>query len=103
MPLNCIENERNHVEVWYDELVGRFGCDRDSIRGLYGLAQLSQRGYEEANSIVWKMFKKVCDKEHIGNPSAFLHNSVNLASNALQSPREHLKGGRRVDHRTAHQ
>ena len=81
----CTDNDpRKHVEVWYDELVGRFKCDRDSIRELYGLAQLSQRGYEEANAIVWKMCKKVCDNEHIDNPSAFLHKRVKTAREELQ-------------------
>ena len=102
-PWCVVDDRRNTVDVWYDELAYRFGCARESICGLMLLAQLSPQGYVEANSIMWKMFKKVCDKEHIGRPSVFLHNSANLARIALQPPREHLKGGRRVDHRFAHQ
>ena len=96
----CTDNDpRTTVEVWYDELVHRFKCGRESIRELYGLCQLSQRGYEEANDIIWKMCKKVCDDETIENPSAFLHNGVKTARHALQAKRAHHAAG----HRTAHQ
>ena len=100
-PWCVVDDRRNNVEVWYDELYGRFGCDNESIRELFALAQLSPQSYEEANSIMWKMFKKVSDNEHIDRPSAFLYNSVNLARNALQPPREHLRGDRLADRRTA--
>ena len=86
----CTDNDpRKTVEVWYDELVGRFECDHASIRELYGLAHLSQRGYEEANDIFWKMCKKVCDDEHIDNPSAFLHRGVKTAREKMQG-KQHI-------------
>ena len=95
----CTDNDpRRTVEVWYDELVGRFECDNASIRELYGLAHLSQRGYEEANDIFWKMCKKVCDDEHIDNPSAFLHRGVKTAREKMQGTKTHLVAGHRIAH-----
>ena len=48
-------------------------CDEASIRGLFLLAQHSNAGWKLANDVMAKLNKKVCDGEHIRNPSALLH------------------------------
>ena len=57
-------------------LSDRFDVDRAAIVKLHSLATHSIHGYEEANSIAWKMVKKKADKTPVGNPSAFVQKSV---------------------------
>ena len=74
------------IEMWYDELIDTFQCDEVAICELLLLAQLSDDGYIEANSIISKLFKSKSDNEHIDNPSAFIHRCVNNARNDMEPP-----------------
>ena len=61
---------------WLRLLHDRFNVDRAAIVKLGSLASHSIHGYEEANSIAWKMVKKKADKTPVDNPSAFVQKSV---------------------------
>ena len=72
------------TEMWYGELTNTLRCDEVAICELLLLAQLSDDGYVAANCIINKLFKSKSDNEPIGNPSAFVHSSVNNASYHLE-------------------
>ena len=57
-------------------LCDRFDVDSAAIVKLRSLSLHSIDGYEEANSIAWKMVKKKADKTPVDNPSAFVQKSV---------------------------
>ena len=62
--------------MWYDALEHDFRVDKGARMELTLLAQLSEEGYWEANSIISKLTKKVSDGQTFDNPSAFVHKSV---------------------------
>ena len=68
-----VPGSRNTLEVWYDELIDTFQCDEVAICELLLLAQLSDAGYIEANSVISQLFKSKSDNRPIANPSAFMH------------------------------
>ena len=67
----------------------RGGSERATVMDLVMLAQLSVVGYEEANSIISKLIKKMSDGERLNNPSAFVHECVNKARKKLLPDRRH--------------
>ena len=71
------------IEKWTDNLRDDFGCDEDSIKDLYLLAQHSEDGRRHANNIVAKMYKKRSDNSELSNPSGFLHSCVKTARHQL--------------------
>ena len=71
--------------MWHDELRYKFGCDLDSIGELILLAQLSEDGYYEANTIMSKMLKKKSDKADLRNCSGFLHKCIKNARELLMA------------------
>ena len=64
-------------------LVERFDVDTAAIDKLRRLSMHSIDGYEEANSIAWKMVKKKADRTPVNNPSAFVQSSVGNAWKTL--------------------
>ena len=73
------------IVSWHKVLSEKFGCDEDCIQDLYLLAQHSTEGYEAANTIVHKLFKKRQDGEALKNPSGFVHKCVVHARHAWQA------------------
>ena len=69
--------------MWYDALEHNFRVDMGARMELTLLAQLSEPGYWEANSIISKLTKKVSDGQTFGNPSAFVHKSCKNARESL--------------------
>ena len=57
-------------------LIERHHVDLLAIEKLDRLSNHSIHGYEEANSIVWKLVKKHADKTPVTNASAFVQQCV---------------------------
>ena len=72
------------MDMWYDVLRDQFDCDASSIMDLMALAQKDRRGYDMANSIIHKMFKKINDQvDWTSSASAFLASNVKDARHKL--------------------
>ena len=92
------------ANVWYDELV-EAGVDYEARRIFFALAQHSDRGYEEANRLIHKLFKdkfftekgkgRGKGKKRFENVSAFLSNGVMNARAEIDKEEYELKWGRR--------
>ena len=59
------------------------GLSACASKELFLLAQLSEQGYQESNSIIAKLLKKKADSETIANVSAFVHRCVVNARTSL--------------------
>ena len=75
----CWEHERPSLRHWMQTVHDDFYFDRSAVGMLYDLSMHSIHGYEEANSVVWKLVKKKADYEHIRNHSAFVKSCVDNA------------------------
>ena len=64
---------------WMRLLHERFNVDRAAIVKLDSLSSHSIHGYEEANSIVWKIVKKKADFAQVKNHAAFVKSCVDNA------------------------
>ena len=62
----------NDATRW-NSLLLDLDCDTASRMSLFALAQNNKRA---ANGIIWKLVKKIADKQEINNASAFVHSSV---------------------------
>ena len=86
--------------VWYDELV-EMGVDDSARKLFFALAQHSDRGYEEANRLIHKLFKdmhhttkgKGRGKKRFENISAFMSNAVMNARGAIEDEEYERKWG----------
>ena len=78
------ETAERNVMVWADVLRNA-GCDETSRQELFLLAQHSDDGFKEANSIIGKILKKRSDKEVVANMSGFVHSCVRNARNEIGS------------------
>ena len=81
----CSHGDRDpNMDMWYDVLRDQFDCDASSIMDLMALAQKDRRGYDMANSIIHKMFKKINDQvDWTSSASAFLASNVKDARHKL--------------------
>ena len=66
------ETFERDASVWVDVLVGA-GVDKVARQEIFLLAQHSDAGFGEANSIIAKLLKKQADQDAPRNPSAFVH------------------------------
>ena len=83
---------------WYHELAGA-GVDEPSIRVLFLLSQHSDRGWQEANRIIHKIFKDTAGKgkakgKGFDNVSAFVSKAVNNARRELDHEEWYSSGWR---------
>ncbi len=60
----------------WDDILKEHGVDSTARQELFCLAQFSEHGYREANSIMAKLLKKAADGERLGNISGFVHRCV---------------------------
>ena len=74
----------NKVQVWWDVLTAK-GCDERCLQEIACLAQLGEAGYEHANHVISKVFKKESDGEEIENVSAFIHTRITNARHQLMN------------------
>ena len=70
------EADSPSMNHWMRMLIERHHVDLPAIEKLDRLSNHSIHGYEEANSIVWKLVKKRADRTPADNPSAFVQSSV---------------------------
>ena len=75
---------QSDIEIWADVL-RNMNVDKTAMQELFLLAQHSNSGYQEANSIVGKLLKKAADQEELAKPSAFVHRCVTNARSAIGS------------------
>ena len=73
------EQDRPSLHHWMEPVFSQWGADRQSIGALVRLSQHSIHGYEEANSIVWKLVKKRADYDRVKKYSAFVKTCVDNA------------------------
>ena len=84
------------AHTWYHELT-RAGVDDKSCRVLFLLSQHSDRGWQEANRIIHKIFKNTYGKSTVkgfDNVSAFVSKAVNNARRQLDHEDWYAKGWR---------
>ena len=60
-----------------------FNLDRDALKSLVLLAQLSDEGFRASNSIMAKLYQKKMNWDPLENPSAFVFSSVRKARNKI--------------------
>ena len=70
------EDDRPSLRHCMEPVCSQWGVDRWAIEMLFQLSQHSIHGYEEANSIVWKLVKKRADYDNLRNHSAFVKTCV---------------------------
>ena len=75
----CWDTDRPSMNHWMRTLIDRFHVDRSAIVMLDALSIHSIHGYEEANSIVWKIVKKKADWTPVQNHAAFVKRCVDNA------------------------
>ena len=68
--------------MWLGVLI-EAGIDTTAQQELFALGQHSREGYELANDIVGKLFKKRSDRTQLRSASAFVHNCVRGARRRL--------------------
>ena len=71
--------------MWDKTLENTFRVDDGARMSLALLAQMSEQGYLEANSIICKLIKKVAGGRAFDTPSAFVHSSVRNARERLMT------------------
>ena len=70
------EADSPSMSHWMRLLIERFHVDLLAIEKLDRLSNHSIHGYEEANSIVWKLVKKHADQTPVNNAPAFVQQCV---------------------------
>ena len=73
------EHDRPSLDHWMEPQLTKWGADRQPVGHLFRLSQHSIHGYEEANSIIWKLVKKMADWDPVRNHSAFISKRVENA------------------------
>ena len=68
--------DRPSISNWMEALLGQWGADDRSIAELLELSQHSIHGYEEANSLIFKLVKKHADGIIVRHYSACIETSV---------------------------